>query len=87
MTAHQQSKLNQLASEYRSTQVREDSHSQSVFVDCYDVPHPECCVRCGDDGDHISARYDHSFWVAAPVATFRVSPSGFQQRIDPMVAA
>jgi hypothetical protein len=86
VTAHQQSKLNQLKSEYRSAKDRQDSHSLSILVDCYDVPHPECCVRCGSEDDHISARFDHPFWVAAPVATFRLSPSGFQQRIDKVAA-
>jgi hypothetical protein len=87
VTAHQQTKLNELAQEFRSVGVREDSETRSVFLDCFDVSLPEACVRCGDDSDHLSAHFDHSFVVAVPVKTYRVSPSGFRQDITPVESA
>lgn len=84
MTAHQQSKLNDLAREFQSVGVREDSHSRSIFVDVYDHGLPERCVECGSDDSHLGA--DHSFKVAHPVATFRISPSGFTQNLTPVAA-
>lgn len=82
MTAHQQTKLNELAKEYRSTRVREDSETLSIFVECYDIGTPERCVRCGDDSDHLG--FDHPFWVAHPVAQFRINPSGAVFNLTPL---
>lgn len=97
MTAHQQTKVNELAKVYQSTRVRECHETSSVFVECYRDPTPELCVECGEereahlhptDGPYFRSLSNplHYFKVAAPVAQFRISPSGFRQRLDRVAA-
>lgn len=84
MTSHQQERIDGLATEFHSVSPRLDAHSLSYFVDCYDTALPERCSACGrEDVDHLGREWlGHPFKVSVPVATYRVSPSGFSQRID-----
>jgi hypothetical protein len=99
MTAHQQSQLNKLATEYRSTTPRDaNDGTDSVLVDCWEVSLPELCVVCGrEDVEHLNIVSNgsvpagleargHAFRVAVPAASFRVSPSGFVQNVSPVAA-
>ena len=86
-TARQQDQLDRLAKEYKSVSVRKDSHSLSLLVDCFTCGMPELCVSCGkDELEHLRGGV-HNFRVAVPVATYRISPSGFRQDITPVGSA